>query len=53
MVNIEIVDNRRLARLCEEAGLKAIAYGYRHGFATVALASVDGGGSGSALGRGG
>jgi integrase len=30
---------RRLARLCEKAGLKAIAYGYRHGFATDALAN--------------
>jgi integrase len=25
--------------LCEKAGLKAIAYGYRHGFATDALAN--------------
>jgi integrase len=30
---------RRMARLCEKAGLKAIAYGYRHGFATDALAN--------------
>jgi len=28
-----------LARLCEKAGLKAIAYGYRHGFASDALAN--------------
>jgi integrase len=30
---------RRLARLCEKAGVKAIAYGYRHGFATDALSN--------------
>lgn len=28
----------RLRRLCEKVGLKAIAYGYTHGFATDALA---------------
>lgn len=29
---------RRLARLCEKVGLKAVAYGFRHGFTIDALA---------------
>jgi integrase len=30
---------KRMARLCRKAGVKAIAYGYRHTFATDALAN--------------